>query len=104
MRYSTRLPRLTLACGLALVLGACSSIPRLPATGEFAGHRVTTTVDAEVARYYLEHYSQGRRENREMDARIAAIYRSHEVALPSRDELKAISVALSVDFAAHLFW
>lgn len=102
MRYSTRLPRLTLACGLALVLGACSSIPRIPASGEFAGHRVATTVDAEVARYYLEDYSQGRRENREMDARIAAIYRSHE-ALPSRDELKAISVALSVDFAALFF-
>jgi hypothetical protein len=103
MRYSTRLPRLTLACGLALVLGACSSIPRIPATGEFAGQYVATTVDAEVARYYLERYSQGRHENREMDARIAAIYRSHEAALPSRDELKAISLALSVDFAALFF-
>jgi len=104
MRSSTRLPRRCLACVLAgLVLGACGSIPRIPATGEFAGHRVTTTVDAEVARYYLERYSQGRHENREMDARIAAIYRSHEGALPSRDELKAISVALSVDFAALFF-
>lgn len=102
MRYSTRLPGLALACGLALVLGACSAIPRIPATGEFAGQRVATTVDAEVARYYLEDYSQGRHADREMDARIAAIHRSH-AALPSRDELKAISAALSVDFAALFF-
>lgn len=104
MRSLTRLPRHCLACVLTcLVLGACSSIPRIPATGEFAGQRVATTVDAEVARYYLERYSQGKHENRELDARIAAIYRSHEVALPSRDELKAISVSLSVDFAALFF-
>jgi hypothetical protein len=104
MHSSTSLPRLSLACALAcLVLGACSSIPRIPATGEFAGQRVATTVDAEVARYYLERYSQGRHENHEMDERIAAIHRSQGDALPSRDELKAISVAFSVDFAALYF-
>jgi hypothetical protein len=104
MRSSTRLPRLSLACALTcLVLGACSSIPRIPATGEFVGQSVATTVDAEVARYYLESYSQGRHENREMDEKISALYRSLGNSLPSREELKAISVAFSVDFAALFF-
>ena len=104
MRSSTRLPRLSLACVLAcLVLGGCSSIPRIPATGNFFGQRVATTVDAEMARYYLESYSQDRHENREMDEKISALYRSHGNSLPSREELKAISVAFSVDFAALFF-
>ena len=104
MRSSTRLPGLSLACVLTcLVLGACSSIPRIPATGDFFGQRVATTVDAEVARYYLESYAQGRHENRKMDEKISALYRSHGNSLPSREELKAISVAFSVDFAALFF-
>jgi hypothetical protein len=104
MRPSTRLPRLCLAGVLTcLVLGACSSIPRIPASGNFVEQRVATTVDAEVARYYLENYSQGRHDNREMDGQIAALYRSHDHSLPSREELKAISVGFSVDFAALFF-
>lgn len=104
MRSSTRLPRLRLAGVLTcLVLGACSSIPRIPASGNFAGQRVATTVDAVVARYYLESYSQGRHDDREMDGRIAALYRSHDHSQPSREDLKAISVAFSVDFAALFF-
>jgi hypothetical protein len=89
-----------LAC---LVLGACGSIPRIPASGEFVGQRVATTVDAEVARYYLESYSQGRHENREMDEKISALYRSQGNFVPSREELKDISAAFSVDFAALFF-
>lgn len=90
-----------LACLLAcLVLGACSSIPRIPATGEFLGRRVATTVDAEVARYYLESYSQGRHENREMDQKISALYLAQGNFVPSREELRDISAAFSVDFAA----
>lgn len=94
----------SLACLLAcLALGACSFIPRIPATGEFFGQRVATTVDADVARYYLESYSQGRHENREIDEKISALYRSHGNFVPSREELKDISVAFSVDFAALFF-
>lgn len=104
MRYSARLPGPSLACVLTcLVLGACSAIPRIPAEGQFFGQRVATTVDAEVARYYLESYGQGRHENRELDEKISALYRSHGRSLPSRVELKAISAAFSVDFAALFF-
>ena len=59
-----------------------------------------TTVDSEIARYYLESYSQGKNENRDMDDKISALYSSHGKFVPSREQLKAISQAFSVDFAA----
>lgn len=104
MRSSTGLPGPALICVLAcLFLGACSAIPRIPVQGDIFGQRVATTVDSEVARYYLERYAQGRHDNPETDQRISALYRAHGGSLPSREELKAISVALSVDFAALFF-
>lgn len=104
MRASTRLPGRRLAGVLACVLlAACGSVPTIPAQGSFLGQQVATTVDAEVARYYLERYAQGRREDRATDERIAALYGAHAASLPSRDDLKAISEAFSVDFAALFF-
>jgi hypothetical protein len=98
---SIRLPSISLVCILTcLFLGACSSIPRIPAKGAFFGQRVDTTVDSEIARYYLESYLQGKNENGDMDEQISALYRSHGNFVPSREELKAISQAFSVDFAA----
>jgi len=61
---------------------------------------VETTVDSEIARYYLEIYLQGKNENRDMDEKISALYSSHGKSVPSREELKEISQAFSVDFAA----
>lgn len=94
-----RLPPLVclLAC---LFLGACSAIPKIPAKGELFGQHVDTTVDSEIARYYLESYLQGKNQNPAMDARIAALYRAHGKPIPSRDELRAVSENFSVDFAA----
>jgi len=90
-----------LVCLLACIfLGACSSIPRVPARGELFGQRVDTTVDSEIARYYLESWLPGKKEDRALDARIAALYRAHAQSIPSRDELKAIARNFSVDFAA----
>jgi hypothetical protein len=104
MRSSTGLPGPSLICVLAcFFLGACSAIPRIPVQGEIFGQRVATTVDSEVARYYLERYAQGRHENPETDKRISALYRAHGSSLPSREELKAIAMAFSVDFAALFF-
>jgi len=96
-----RLPSASLVCILAcLFLGACSSIPEVPAKGEFFGQRVETSVDSEIARYYLESYSQGKYENRDLDEKISALYRTYAKSVPSREELKEISQAFSVDFAA----
>lgn len=104
MGPSTRLPGLGLACMLAgCLLGACGSIPRIPADGEFLGRHVASTVDSEVARYYLESYAQGKREDRAADENIAALYRAYANSLPSREELKAVAAAFSVDFAALFF-
>ena len=98
---SIRLLSVSLVCILTcLSLGACSSIPRIPAKGELFGQRVDTTVDSEIARYYLESYLQGKNENRDMDEQISALYSVHGESVPSREELKAISQASSVDFAA----
>ena len=98
---NTRLPSTAPVCLAAcLFLAACSSIPEIPAKGEYFGQRVETSVDSEIARYYLESYSQGKYENRDLDKKISALYRAHRKSLPSRAELKEISKAFSVDFAA----
>jgi len=98
---NTRLPSASPVCILAcLFLGACSSIPEIPAKGEYFGQRVETSVDSEIARYYLESYSQGKYENRGLDEKISALYRTNGKSVPSREELKEISQAFSVDFAA----
>ncbi|MGH7962120.1 MAG: hypothetical protein ACRERD_09900, partial [Candidatus Binatia bacterium] len=59
-----------------------------------------TTVDSEIARYYLESYLQGKNENRDMAERISALYGQYRKSIPSREELKGISQAFSVDFAS----
>lgn len=98
---NTRLPSPALVYIVAcLFLGACSSIPKIPAKGEYFGQRVETSVDSEVARYYLERYSQGKYENHDLDEKISALYRTHRKSLPSRAELRGISQEFSVDFAA----
>lgn len=91
----------TIICLLScLFLGACSSIAKIPVKGKFFEENVETTVDSEVARYYLESYLQGKNENRDMDDRISALYGQLGEFIPSREELKGISEAFSVDFAS----
>ncbi|SEC03589.1 hypothetical protein [Pseudomonas anguilliseptica] len=68
--------------------------------GPFFGNQVESTVDSEVARYYLESYLQGKTNNLSIDAKISALYSLHGESIPSRDELLAISQEFSVDFAA----
>lgn len=62
-----------------------------------------TTVDSDIARYYLERYLQGKRENKALDEKISALYGRHEKSTPSREELKEISQEFSVDFASLFF-
>ncbi|HLD66278.1 MAG TPA: hypothetical protein VJA19_09550 [Pseudomonas sp.] len=88
---------------VCLLLWACSSAPEIPAKGEFFGEPLQTTVDSEIARYYLESYLQGKNVNRDMDERISALYGQQEKSIPSREELKVISRVFSVDFASLFF-
>lgn len=53
---------------------ACTeTAPQIPAQGEIAGQPIRTTVDSDIARYFLEHYLKGERVRPELDTTIAAI-------------------------------
>lgn len=82
---------------VALNMAACAG---LPARGQVGGRIISTRVDSEVARYYLANYLSGQRADLALDARIDGVYRNATGKLPDRDELKRISDAFSVDFAA----
>jgi len=94
-----KLPIASLLLALIL-LGACSSTPKTLVDSPLFGKHVFTTVDSEVARYYLDSYLQGELSNREFDERISGLYKQYRNAIPSREELKEISQEFSVDFAS----
>lgn len=84
---------------LVLVSQSCATIPRYQAQSEFLDDTVSTTVDSEIARYYLENYLQGKRTHPSFDEKIDWLYQKQGPAQPSREELKEISRTFSVDFA-----
>lgn len=83
-----------------LALAACGWIPKIPATGVLHGQRIDTTVDSEIARYYLEDHLQGSGGNGDLRRRIESLDRQFDGAIPTRDQLRDISREFSVDFAA----
>ncbi|CAB1057355.1 hypothetical protein D1BOALGB6SA_2094 [Olavius sp. associated proteobacterium Delta 1] len=85
---------------LLIILQACNSTPKIPVNSKFLGETISTTVDSEVARYYLESYLQGSRLNPDLDVRIGELYKQQKEAIPTREELKKKSDRFSVDFAA----
>ena len=85
---------------LQIFLEACSFTPRFPVESKFLGETISTTVDSEVARYYLENYLLGSRLSPDLDTRIGELYNQQKEAIPTREELKEISERFSVDFAA----
>ncbi len=85
---------------LLFFLETCSLAPRFPVKSNFLGETISTTVDSEVARYYLESYLQDSILNPDLDARIDDLYKQQKEAIPTREELKKISDKFSVDFAA----
>lgn len=95
-----KLPIASLFLLALFFLGACSSTPKTLVDSPLFGEHVITTVDSEIARYYLENYLQGKISNREADERISGLYKQYRNAIPSRVELKEISQEYSVDFAS----
>jgi hypothetical protein len=82
----------------------CGSIPRVPVHGTFLGHKLETTVDSDLARYFVERYLPGQHGNPMLDARIESVLIGHR-GVPGRDELGRISDSTSPDFAAlYLAW
>lgn len=85
---------------LFIFIGGCSSsIPRIPVKGEFAGRQVETTVDSEVAQYYLEDFLQNRNRNPDLHHIIDQAHRNEEQSPVTRGSLEELSQKLSPDFA-----
>ena len=99
------MPKLFTIFVLCGVLLACAGNNRqIPVHAELAGQEIRTTVDSEVARYYLEHYLKGDRLRPELDAVIDTIERSIGDGIPSRAALKSAAQSYSTDFTALVLW
>jgi hypothetical protein len=77
-----------------------NAYPRILAGGELAGKPVTTTVDSNLAQYYLENGLGDRGGNLALNNQIAGIYERYRSTALNRQTLKAISKRTSPDFAA----
>lgn len=77
-----------------------SASPRIPVDGSLGEQRITTTVDSEIARYYLEHYLRGERLEPKWDQEFDELHEENASSLPNREYLKTLSQTFSVDFAA----
>ncbi len=95
-----------LAAFLLLTVSAstgCSREQKIPASGHLGVYAINTTVDAQVAKYYLESYlGQGPRDDT-LHKRIDAIHSVLGDRVPDAGELAEWSRAFSVDFGALLF-
>lgn len=94
--------RAFLIAWLCLVLAGCAHAT-LTARGAVAGQIVDTTLDAPVARYYLEHYLRGARLDPRLDAELDALHREPSARLPTRAALQDLSRRYSTDFASLYF-
>lgn len=97
--------------GLLAILVICGALvactgngPQIQAQGEFSGQPIYTTVDSEIAKYFLEHYLKGERFRPELDATIAAIDRDIGNRTPTLSSLKSIAGSHSTDLAALVLW
>jgi len=89
--------------GSALWVSACQSAARFPVAGTLAGQHVATTVDSDLAKYYLERYLDGRRVNPRYDAAIDTASADGHADPLGRDTLKRLSEEYSIDFATIHF-
>jgi hypothetical protein len=90
-----------LSCGLQ----ACTGFgPAIPVHTEWAGQEINTTVDSEIAEYYLKHYLAGDHARPEFDSAIGKIEASALDPLPSRTFLKTVAQRYSTDLAALILW
>jgi hypothetical protein len=91
---------LMLSLMLRLLWGCGSTIPRIPASGKLGDREIQTTVDSEIARYYLEHYLAEQRSDSQLDSLIDEIHLQNEISHLDREFLRGLSEKFSVDFAS----
>jgi hypothetical protein len=92
---------------LALYAGllACSeSIPQISVQTELAGKEIQTTVDSDIARYYLEQFLKGDKTRPEYDRAIETAERNIVGELPSKALLQLLAQTHSMDFATLILW
>jgi hypothetical protein len=77
-----------------------SATPPLPVKGRVGNTEIATSVDSEIARYYIEQYLQNNRTDPAKDALIEEVERTAQGRLPTLGELEDLSRRFSVDFAS----
>ena len=75
------------------------AVPRIAAQGKVAGQEVDTTVDSDLAKYYLEDYWSGKNQQVELDQIINQVEAEYQESLPDRESLMNLANKYSVDFA-----
>ncbi len=97
--------KLFLALGLcAALVGCSSSIPRIPVHADLAEHTVCTTVDSDLAKYYLEQYLAGKHTDPIADAEIAAVENRIFSGGGTSAYLAEVTELYSADFVALVLW
>lgn len=93
----------TLLALFSLWFWACATIPKFQAHGRLADQPLSTTVDSEIAKYYLEHYLHNDRIRPEYDGKIGKALAVWDQAPLDRDTLQALTEQFSPDFATLYF-
>src|SRR5271165_4405558 len=91
------------ALALILPVGACFSYPKIPAVGYLANKPISTTVDSQLVKYYLEASSTHIFPNANANGRIADVERRFEGRALDWLTLREISEETSPDFATTFF-
>ncbi len=100
LRVGTYFCRLVL---LPLAFTGCAAIPKFQVSGTVADQHVSTTVDSELSKYYLEHYLQNDHVDPEYDHKIDQALTVWNRASLDRNTLKEITEQFSPDFATLYF-
>lgn len=90
-----------------LLIGACSTVSTEkiahPVSTQLLSAKIDTTVDSEVAQYYIMKHLNGIRDNPKYDEIIIELERQYVDAVPTREQLQHISQLFSTDFATLFF-
>jgi hypothetical protein len=85
------------------LLGACASYPTIPVTGQLANTPISTTVDSELAKYYLEALSGHSPGSANIAKRITSAERHFRERSLDWQTLRELSDETSPDFATIFF-
>lgn len=95
--------RFFLVTALALCAVLCLAASRVPAVGSLAGQSIHTTLDSQLAAYYLEHYLHGDRSNAAFDRQLDAGLGTPSADPSDQEALRSLSQRFSTDLATIYF-